>query len=290
MRAYHSKPRFKVRSPLSFCTSIPTDFSASLIKNSPSMADLEQIFSLSEHVKWPELQWLNQTGKLGFQFIDQTQFDKSGLYYEEIIYQNRQIPTRSQNWHDLFNGLIWHLFPKSKQQLNIQHMEDIQERGLNPRTPRRDRITHFDECGVILAVQNSDITDLLADHQWQQALVVNREQWGREIRAFNFGHANYEMLLNPYIGLTGKWMALEVSSEFWQQSLCQQYQTLDQALYKTLADSNPFSVKGTLKPLPLLGVPGWWDENQAPEFYQDQDYFRPKCQGKRPSIAYKSLV
>jgi len=28
--------------------------------------------------------------------------------------------------------------------------------------------------------------------------------------------------------------------------------------------------------LPVLGVPGWWAENERLDFYQNQQYFRPK--------------
>ena len=28
-------------------------------------------------------------------------------------------------------------------------------------------------------------------------------------------------------------------------------------------------------PLPVLGVPGWWDANEAPGFYADPTVFRP---------------
>ena len=28
-------------------------------------------------------------------------------------------------------------------------------------------------------------------------------------------------------------------------------------------------------PLPVLGVPGWWDQNMQPGFYDDPQVFRP---------------
>ena len=30
-----------------------------------------------------------------------------------------------------------------------------------------------------------------------------------------------------------------------------------------------------LSPLPVLGVPGWWDGNEQEEFYDNTGYFRP---------------
>ena len=29
-----------------------------------------------------------------------------------------------------------------------------------------------------------------------------------------------------------------------------------------------------LAPLPILGIPGWWQDNDLPEFYQNERYFR----------------
>ena len=30
-----------------------------------------------------------------------------------------------------------------------------------------------------------------------------------------------------------------------------------------------------LRPMPVLGVPGWWEPNEAPAFYRDARVFRP---------------
>ncbi len=201
-----------------------------------------------------------------------------GLSYEAFIAQYRQVPTRTRNWHDLFNALIWRQFPKAKAALNGLHMQDIDTHGANRRTPRRDRITHFDECGVVLAYSDALVPALLADHQWHQGFVTHRQQWGKTVQAFNFGHANDEMLLNPYIGLTGKWLGVQVAAHFFEAScsLSEQLTMLDSALQERLTEENCLAQKGHLHPLPLLGVPGWWQANQQPDFYQNRAYFMPK--------------
>ena len=38
-----------------------------------------------------------------------------------------------------------------------------------------------------------------------------------------------------------------------------------------------------LAPLPVLGVPGWWPDNEAQGFYDNSDYFRPGRAGLRKS-------
>lgn len=216
-------------------------------------------------------------------------------YYETIISEDNVVPTREDSWHDLFNALIWLQFPKTKQLLNTLHIEDIKAVGANPRTPRRNRITHFDECGVVLAVEhtkestaqsNIDISqwlDDLAHHKWQNVFVEHREVWHQWITPFVFGHANLEMMLNPFIGLTGKWLAVAVPEGFHKQSPWQQRAILDDAMVDRIDKLGCFQHSPLLKPLPLLGVPTWCD-NQTSEFYQNTEYFRPLRENAKATI------
>ena len=222
----------------------------------------------------------------GPEFVDQGQLDDSeARYYEEIIAEDNCIPTREDSWHDLFNACIWLQFPLTKQYLNRLHVQDIREHGVHPRTKRRNHVTHFDECGVILAVprqylqQANELLQQLASHQWLEALYYQRDSWLRDswqqqIVAFVFGHANLEMMLNPFIGLTGKWLAVAVDEDFARWSAFDQTRHLDQALLRRIRQLDDFTPPRLMPPLPLLGVPGWW-AGQTEQFYQNADYFRP---------------
>lgn len=198
------------------------------------------------------------------------------LYYEEIIHQFHWIPTREENWHDWFNALIWLSFPKTKRLLNQLHIQDIQEHGLHPRSHLRNRLTLLDECGGILAYEDDAHLQALENHLWHSAFMDMRDHWHNRTKYFVFGHANYEMLLSPYIGLTGKYLPIKVDSDFWQLSLQAQYSGLDEALYRACLVGELLQHKGGLKPLPLLGIPGWYPDNDDPQFYANEDYFRPK--------------
>lgn len=250
----------------------------------PVFADLNILFYLARYQTWPSLEQLSALkathGDCSVTFVDSDQIVTESLYYEEIIALRGQVPTRKNNWHDLFNALIWRLYPATKRQLNQQHMQDIRAHGVRPRTARRDRITHFDECGVVLAYCDPTVGQYLSEHQWERGFIEQRHQWGQQVRAFIFGHANYEMLLNPFMGLTGKWLSVEVNSGFFALSVLQQYRQLDLQLSEKIEDENPFSKSGSLFPLPLLGVPGWYAPNEDSTFYENKDYFRPKS--KRP--------
>ena len=89
-------------------------------------------------------------------FADQQLFKSDSRYYEQIIFKTKQVPTRS-NWHDFFNGVIWCQFPKTKQTFNALHIAEIGLQGSTKRTSVRDKLTHFDECGVVLFTTQSDV-------------------------------------------------------------------------------------------------------------------------------------
>jgi hypothetical protein len=102
---------------------------------------------------------------------------------------------------------------------------------------------------------------------------------GNQINSFIFGHANLEMLLHPFIGLTGKFLAVEVDSYFSSLAYPDQVAQLDELLVNQIRQTDLFSEHKPLSPMPLLGIPDVWDANNYPAFYANTDYFRP-----RPSL------
>lgn len=209
-------------------------------------------------------------------------------YYEAIIFEDNVVPTREHSWHDLFNALIWLQFPKTKALLNTLHIDDIQEHGTHPRTPRRNRITHFDECGVVIATEEQHLKEAnrllaeLANHNWMYVLYDNKSQFEAVFHTAIFGHANYEMLLSPFIGLTGKWLSVAVPNGF--SSLCdaQKNAVLDDCLLKRIGGLDNFNQAQILKPVPLLGIPSWFNE-QTRAFYANQQHFRPLRENAKPT-------
>ncbi|NCP66579.1 MAG: DUF3025 domain-containing protein [Paraglaciecola sp.] len=248
---------------------------------------LEDLFVLSTLSEWPNAAGLNQLRRQWGdekhcpEFICQSEVNDESVYYEQYIAAYQQIPTRPNSWHDLFNALIWLQFPQTKQVLNQQHVADITAFGLHPRTKRRNRLTHFDECGVILTIEQgsqgpfSQLCENLQRHQWHEVFVNQRGHWGHGIQAFIFGHANLESLLQPFIGLTGKWLAIEVAANFSQLTQRQQLHEVDSRLASQLEQDNLLAKDSALFPMPLLGIPGFWPANNQPEFYQNTAYFRP---------------
>ncbi|NKC18738.1 DUF3025 domain-containing protein [Pseudoalteromonas sp. S4498] len=241
---------------------------------------LNQLFDLKSQQDWPSPQWLSShVNSISLQqydtrFVADETIDFGDKYYEEIIFETHQVPTRSQNWHDLFGALIWCLFPKTKALLNALHIEEIAQFGLKQRSKKRNALTLFDECGLVLAIDDDKWRDAFKSHQWQNVFYDNRSEWQQNLKPFVFGHANYEMLTNPFIGLTGKLVCINVDAAFWQLSLSEQYRCLDDKLVALINDGL-LEDNTKMSPIPLLGIPNW-HEPQDLEFYQNTDYFRPK--------------
>lgn len=249
---------------------------------------LNDMVALDEWQGWPNTKALatllprpiENLNNKPIEFVKQNpEQDYSAVAYEEVIFNTGEVPTREKSWHDLFGALVWCLFPSSKAKINQLHFNDIQEFGTAERSKRRNALTLFDECGVVIVSQNEAMLTALKEHNWQYAFVENRALWfdksSNGIAAYQFGHANYEMLTKPFEGLTGKWLHIDASAEMSTLPLSSQYRLLDQKLSKQLA-CGVLDDNSKMSPMPLLGIPGWFDKNTDADFYNNLDYFRPK--------------
>lgn len=255
----------------------PADWSASLLHNNPIFAGLCRLFPLNR-ADWPDITEINRWHNgSSYQFVDNKLLAQDGRYYEEFIYATTQIPTRKDNWHDFFGALIWHLFPQTKARLNCLHMAEIEQYGLKQRSPLRNKLTLFDECGVLIACepQATAQIDLLRQHQWRHSFWQQRQDWWHSIKPVVFGHAIYEMATQPFIGLTAKCWFIEVPAGFCQWPDITAYSFLDQKLCEQIADCRLLLNNQQLTPLPLLGIPGWDSRNEQEDFYNNINYFRP---------------
>jgi hypothetical protein len=222
-------------------------------------------------------------------FVDQSALqtndakDPSNLetvYYETFIFEQKSIPTRC-NWHDFYNGLIWLQFPQTKAYFNAQHHQQMHGFGAKNRTAVRDRLTHFDECGLVLVTNQSELKGEISAHDWQRVFVERKHQWHHEIKPIVFGHALWEMLMQPFIGLTAKVTVIEdaqllSSIEHYRGVPSPASATIDDALLNHLQSTQLIEQKKPWMPLPLLGIPHWSHAPQTDTFYANTDYFMPK--------------
>ncbi len=267
----------------------PTLWETDFFHKCPAFQLLTTQFPLVQQSDFPSLStlnnWLAQRAVSDVRYVSQQVLNDDGRYYETFIAQTGQIPTREQNWHDLFGALIWSLFPNTKAELNRLHQRELMLQTGKERSKLRHQLTLFDECGVLVlyTAKAQPLIDALREHQWQQVLWRHADEW-RHIRdskttglcAWSFGHANYEMLTRPYIGLTGKMYPLQVPDDFFANPLSVQIQFVDTELCKQFASCTAATLRTRMTPLPLLGIPSWYPQHA--EFYQDEAYFRPKRQ------------
>jgi hypothetical protein len=177
--------------------------------------------------------------------------------YESFIARTGAIPTRD-NLHDLFNGVMWLTWPLTKQRLNFLHAQMIAKHGsAGPRGVLRDMLTVFDENAALLQAPTA-LVDALRTRDWKTLFIEQRALW-QCARLVVFGHALMEKLMQPRKAITAHvWIVTALTDE-----------TLAASLTVERLTSKPFL------PLPLLGVPGWCAANEAVEFYDDAEVFRP---------------
>ncbi|GAB7126551.1 hypothetical protein JCM19000A_10580 [Silvimonas sp. JCM 19000] len=208
---------------------------------------------------------------LPIQFVPQ---DSLTRYYEAEVYELGRVATRDAHWHDLFNALIWRGWPMSKAALNALHYQELQANPAGPRGPVRDAATLFDECGLVIAYSDAQLLHALLEHDWHYLFRTQAAAWGRQISALCFGHATLEALLQPFAGLTAKCWTLPVAPAWFDLPAAVQVAELDARIAAALANGE-LQRPRQLPPLPYLGIPGWWPQ-QDDAFYGDTQYFRPK--------------
>lgn len=194
----------------------------------------------------------------------------AGEAYEAFIFRTGTIPTRD-NLHDFFNGLVWRAFPRTKQRLNVLQAGEIARRGVGAtRGPLRDALTLFDENGAVLEAPPA-LWQALAAGDWRGLFVGQRALWA-QARLRVFGHALLEQLAAaPRKPLTAHVLCLPDAHG---------PGALDDAALAARLDAGWLAQK-PFRPLPVLGTPGWWAANEAPDFYDDPGVFRPR----RPAAA-----
>ncbi len=197
--------------------------------------------------------------------------------YELRIHNEGVVPLRGANWHDLFNALVWLAFPRTKAALNHAHAAELRAHcgGVSKvRSARRDALTLFDESGVLVLSSSAAVLAGLRAFEWQRVFWQEREALMGSTRFVIFGHALYEKALSPYVGMSGHALLLHTPCA------CA---ALDDAALLVHADGLAAQALHTaitqprdLSPLPVLGVPGWYETNKEAVFYANTDYFRPR--------------
>lgn len=201
-------------------------------------------------------------------FVPQTDLP-AGMAYESYIFNSNQCPTR-EGLHDFFNGMAWLVFPQTKRRLNLLHVAQIAQTGIQPvRGPARDGLTLFDENAAFF--HGPDVLwQALVAKDWRRLFVDLRAQWA-QVQLVLFGHALLEKLVQPRKPITAHVYRARSSTAALDDM--DAWMAADLSADKLAA--KPFAH------LPVLGVPGWWPDNADPAFYADASVFR----APRPLLA-----
>ncbi|MCF7750587.1 DUF3025 domain-containing protein [Bacillus subtilis subsp. subtilis] len=194
-----------------------------------------------------------------------------GLHYEQRIAQGR-IATRACNWHDLFNALVWARHPAIKHALNAGQCRHIARNGLRARDRAQAALTQFDETGVIVRVGDASLLQAWDRHDWPALFPGAADAWrdGAIAVAAVIGHALMEQALLPGRLLVGKCVVVQGEDD--AHAVAQ--------VAARIEDGRVLNDPLELRPLPLMGIPGWHARQDA-GFYRQAEYFRPLREGRR---------
>ncbi|WP_282295520.1 DUF3025 domain-containing protein [Stenotrophomonas sp. PS02289] len=239
----------------------------------PLFAQISGFRDLLTGPEWPSVSMLDQRLALdGRHLVEQTDaLLADGLHYETRIARGA-IATRADNWHDLFNAVVWARYPALKQALNLQQCRHVEGQGGHQRNRAQAALTQFDESGVVVRVTDAALLQLWDAHDWQSLFVAQADAWrdGRIAVAAVFGHALMEQALLPERLLVGKCLVVQGDDDAGAVA----------AVAQAVEDGRVLCDPLELRPLPMMGVPGWWAP-QHPGFYADAGYFRPLREGRR---------
>ena len=188
----------------------------------------------------------------------------NGQAYEQFIFDTQTVPTRD-NLHDFFNGLCWMTFPQTKKKLNQLQAAQLAMDGVQQtRGAVRDALTLFDENAAFLLAPQP-LWDALIAKDWQRLFIALRPMW-QDAQLILFGHALLEKLVIPRKPITAHVYRAQPATD----SIAGLDAWIAADISAAKLASKPFA------PLPVLGVPGWWADNEKLSFYEDILVFRPE--------------
>lgn len=210
-----------------------------------------------------------------------------GVEYERRIFETGAVSTRENDWHDLFNALVWCRLPRTKAAFNAVHHRNLHRQRGGRRGPRRDALTLLDESGALVVSRSPDLLRALARRDWREAFVAMRREWGPDTCVVICGHALLQKLLDPWKSITAHALLLQVDTAL-PGAGTDSTAWLDAAVGERVRAQGLCDAPGDLSPLPLAGIPGWWPNGaQDTEFYADAEVFRPPPTGLRQAPVHR---
>lgn len=151
--------------------------------------------------------------------------------YDAMIATEGKIWTRPQNWHDLFNALVWLSFPRSKLALHRAGFRAATEKGagLN-RSSTNDRLTIFDEGGVVLATHEDDFAQIRTIMVAKGSKVNKQKLGDLRTQPMGFGHGILEALTLQGQVVNALMVAIPLSENEWNKGRDDRLSAIDKKL------------------------------------------------------------
>ncbi|MDB4989122.1 MAG: hypothetical protein JWN04_4300 [Myxococcaceae bacterium] len=212
------------------------------LRRFPTQAELSALYrERAEPRALPELAFVEATKsrkkKPRREPIDPTEL------YEGRVLERGEVPTRSDDWHDLFNALSFVTFPRAKRALHARQYQIMKARLTptstrlpNARTREQDALSLFDEGGICIAAPPSLAA---AMHEVDDDTLRGALERG-EVRVIPFGHALYEHLVAGLACPFGACHVVALSEA--QLASGDLLDEVDQALSQSLADPGAFQL------------------------------------------------
>ncbi len=198
-----------------------------------------------------------------------------GVDYEKHIFEAGEVSTREDNWHDLFNALVWCRLPRMKAAMNALHYEYLGGEKDGRRGSLRDALTLLDESGVLVVSGNRKVLQALAARDWHRAFFRHGPDWNEQLRVIVCGHALLEKFLRPYKAVTAHALLLQIDESNSGPAGEIPLHCIDSWAARELQSGRLLNSPADLSPLPLMGIPGWWGaQDQDEAFYADRSVFR----------------
>jgi hypothetical protein len=251
------------------------------------LAPLRELSDKLPRIGWPNADVLNQVAAdTGRRIVNargqRIAFvpPRAGARFEARTYESGEVEVRFIDWHDALNALVWMTYPTAKAAINGRHNLASQQDVPGMRSPQRDALTHFDEDGVVVLSADPQLSDLLRSFAWKALFWEQRAAVQRQMRFFLFGHALCAKALAPFLGMTGKALIFDVAQTVLTRAPEAVRAEVDRLTALHLWNPQHLLTPRELWPLPVLGVPGWWPDNERAEFYDNADYFRSGRRGQ----------
>jgi hypothetical protein len=226
---------------------------------------------------WPTLDQLNARwpSTVSERFVAQTrELLHDGLHYEQRIARDGLIATREENWHDVFNAMIWLRYPLLKRALNLQQAAEVARLGPRERSRPQCAQTHFDEAGVLVMMRDPSLITLWNVHDWHGLFWRHRSAWNDgSISLEVFGHALLEHALSPNKLLVGKALVINMQDGTHSADAIA-------CCAEAIATGDLLRDPQELRPLPLSGIPGWHPSNESEAFHLTAECYQPLRQGR----------